>query len=473
MRNIFTLLIGILTASLAGCGGGGGAQPAQPITPTLGVFSISEKTFGDADFLLLPPASNSSGAFSYSSSNPAVARVVGSSVTIVGAGTTTVTATQAAWAGFLSAMSSATLNVLPAKPVITGFLPVIKTYGDPSFALTTPVSNSGGAFTFTSDNPAVATVNSGVVSIVGAGTVQITATQAASGNFAASSATAALTVNAATPTLGAFVLGRQVFGVKPFLPSFPVSSSPGALSFSSSNGNVATIHPTSGLVTVVGAGASTITVTQAPTTNFLGSSTTATLNVDPATPSLGVFSALVKTWGDGPFVLTAPSSDSPGVFTFSIAQGQQQIASISGNTVTILAAPATVTITASQAATVNYSSSSISTTLSIQSNLPQGYTASGGVTRAPISTNRYSWSAANDYCISARFLGQSGWRLLGRSEIPLEGANFGDQIFVWLRDPGDNPGTHWFTGYSSIFPSGYRNGFVDDNLNSAYAVCVR
>ena len=54
---------------------------------------MPQKFVGDAPFLLTAPTTNSDGAFTYSSSNLAVATVSGSTVTIVGAGSTTITAT--------------------------------------------------------------------------------------------------------------------------------------------------------------------------------------------------------------------------------------------------------------------------------------------------------------------------------------------------------------------------------------------
>ena len=74
-------------------------------------FSVPAKVLGNAPFLLTAPVSNSTGAFTYTSSNLAVATVSGSTVTIVGAGSTTITATQAATATYASNSIAATLNV--------------------------------------------------------------------------------------------------------------------------------------------------------------------------------------------------------------------------------------------------------------------------------------------------------------------------------------------------------------------------
>ena len=69
----------------------------DPVAPTIGALTVpSPKVVGDAPFNLTNPSSTSSGSFSYTSSNTAVATVSGNTVTLVGAGTCTFTATQAA-----------------------------------------------------------------------------------------------------------------------------------------------------------------------------------------------------------------------------------------------------------------------------------------------------------------------------------------------------------------------------------------
>jgi surface protein len=77
-------------------------------------------------------------------------------------------------------------------PTITFQIPV-KKVGDKPF-LVQANSDSNGAFTYTSSNLSVATTSGATVSIVGAGTTTITATQAAAGDFNEGSVTALLTV---------------------------------------------------------------------------------------------------------------------------------------------------------------------------------------------------------------------------------------------------------------------------------------
>lgn len=87
----------------------GSAAPTIP--PGLSNFSVPAKGLGDAPFALIGPTTGSSGAITYSSSNPAVASVSGSTVNILALGTTTITASQGAMPGYPAATISAPLTV--------------------------------------------------------------------------------------------------------------------------------------------------------------------------------------------------------------------------------------------------------------------------------------------------------------------------------------------------------------------------
>jgi hypothetical protein len=99
----------LLTTLLAACGGGDG--------PTLGDFPAISKTEGDATFTLKAPTSKGPGAFSFRSSDALVATIAGDTVTIVGPGTATITAQQAASGSYNASSTSAVLTVT-ARPCI-------------------------------------------------------------------------------------------------------------------------------------------------------------------------------------------------------------------------------------------------------------------------------------------------------------------------------------------------------------------
>lgn len=79
--------------------------------PPLGAFPAIAKTETDEPFTLTAPSSRSPAAFVFTSSNPAVATVVGATVTIRGAGASTITASQPSIGSFGPTSTSTTLTV--------------------------------------------------------------------------------------------------------------------------------------------------------------------------------------------------------------------------------------------------------------------------------------------------------------------------------------------------------------------------
>jgi len=102
-------------------------RAALPVgTPTIS-FAIPAKTFGDAPFTLASPiiTSDSPGAITFTSSNTSVAIISNiNTLTVVGAGTATITATQAASGTFIAGSKTASLVVSNPDPVPTTAAPV-------------------------------------------------------------------------------------------------------------------------------------------------------------------------------------------------------------------------------------------------------------------------------------------------------------------------------------------------------------
>jgi gliding motility-associated-like protein len=86
--------------------------------PLIISFPDMVRTYGDADFILTPPASNSKGAFNYTGSNNSVGKTGGSKITITGVGTASIIATQAPDSNYNAATISATLIVKKAPLVV-------------------------------------------------------------------------------------------------------------------------------------------------------------------------------------------------------------------------------------------------------------------------------------------------------------------------------------------------------------------
>jgi hypothetical protein len=324
---------------------------AQPLTvnkanQTITFTALPSKTFGDAPFTL--SGTSSSGLpLTYSSSNGAVATVSGNTVTIVGAGVASITASQAGNANYNSGETSRQLTVNKALQTITFTALSNKTFGDAPFNLS-GTSSSGLPLTFTSGNTAVATVSGITVTIVGAGTITITASQAGNNNYNPAETPQSFTVNKSSQTITFAALESQTFGDAPL--SLPGSSSSGlTLTYSSSDTGVAVVSGST--VTILGAGTATITAKQAGNDNYNPAvDVSRQLTVNKASQNITFAPLEAKTFGDVPFTLSASASSA---LPITYASSDPSVVAIDGNTVTILRA-GTTTITAGQAGNINY-----------------------------------------------------------------------------------------------------------------------
>ncbi|MBU3681558.1 MAG: hypothetical protein FGM16_06435, partial [Flavobacterium sp.] len=241
----------------------------QAQTITFG--TLADATYGDADITL--GASASSGlTVSYSSSNTSVATVVGNILTIVGVGTTTITASQVGDASYNPAPNVAqniTVNALPVT--ITGIAISDKPYNGTTAATITGTAVLSPSAVLGDDvaigGTPVAVFNSAAVGTAIPVTVSgyaLTGTKAS--NYALSQPTgltAAITVADQTITFNA--LSTYYVNDASFTLGATASSAL-AISYSSSNTAVATISGST--VTIVGTGTATITASQAGDTNY-------------------------------------------------------------------------------------------------------------------------------------------------------------------------------------------------------------
>jgi hypothetical protein len=101
-----------------------------PQTITFDISSQLPKTYGDAPFTLAATAVPSELPVSFASSNPAVATVSGNLVTIIGAGTATITASQDGDANYAAAVPVDQQLTVSKKPVTVTAVPYSKIYGD-------------------------------------------------------------------------------------------------------------------------------------------------------------------------------------------------------------------------------------------------------------------------------------------------------------------------------------------------------
>lgn len=317
---------------------------------TIAFEPLEAKGITDPPFPL-SAASTSGLNVGYVSSNTAVATVSGSTVTIVGVGTTTITASQAGNTNYNAASSVAqelVVNGKQSQTITFNALP-IKTFGDANFNLTATASSSLNV-SYTSSDVSVASISGTTVTIVGAGSAVITASQSGDDQFnAASVVTQILTVNKATQTITFNALPSVMLNTGS-LELNATASSGLDISYSSSNENVATISGST--ITFISSGETTITASQAGNQNYLDALSVNQLLVIINKQSQSItFAALAaKTFGDKAFDLTATSSSGLAI---TFVSSNTDVATVSGNKLTIVGA-GEVNITASQSGNAEF-----------------------------------------------------------------------------------------------------------------------
>jgi hypothetical protein len=146
--------------------------------------------------------STSSGAITYSvASGPAT--IAGTTVTVTGAGTVVLSASQAANGNYTAATTTTSFTVGDETPTLT-FAPIAtKPYGSAAFPVSATSASSGAVTYSVVSGPA--SISGNMVTPTGAGTVVLSASQAASGNYAAATATNSFTVANSIPVASSLV----------------------------------------------------------------------------------------------------------------------------------------------------------------------------------------------------------------------------------------------------------------------------
>jgi N-acetylneuraminic acid mutarotase len=214
--------------------------------------------------------------------------------TFVAAGSTTITANKAADANYLAASANYQLEItMPPAPqaqTIAFAAPgaVTKPLADGSYTNAASGGAGTGAITYQSSNTTVATVNAtGMVTFVTAGQATITANKAADANYLAATASYSLTISpppVAQPQTIAFTnpgsISRPISDVT-YTNAASGGAGTGVITYQSSNTAVATVSST-GVVTFVTAGNTTITANKAADANYLAATASYSLTITSA-----------------------------------------------------------------------------------------------------------------------------------------------------------------------------------------------
>jgi hypothetical protein len=327
-------------------------------TPSLTFTSISAKGYNVN--VALSVSTPSKGAITYSIvSGPA--RISGSTVTTLSSpGTVVVKAYQAPSGGYAAATATTSFTVAAASSSQTPKLMFAsipaQAYGNPAFAVSA-TSASNGAVTYSVlSGPAIITGNT--VTVTGAGTAVLQASQAASGNYPAEVATTSFTaINSTSLTFAS--IGSQTYGTGPIAVS-ATSTSNAPITYAVISGP-ALLSGT--MLTITRTGTVMLQAHQASTSTHEAATANISFPVVPETPALS-FGAVSPQMPGAIFTVNA-TSPSYGAIHYSVLSGP---ATISGTTVTTLSTPGTVTLQAQQAASGNYTSTTVMVVFQITQN---------------------------------------------------------------------------------------------------------
>ena len=328
---------------------------------TITFTALAGKIYGDADFNV--SAISSSGLpVSFMSDNTSVAKVVNGLVHIIGAGSVNLIAMQAGDA-YYNAAPYVYQSLVVAKASQQLFFGVIspKLYTDVDFSPGAS-SDKGLPVMYTSSTDTVAMIVGNEIHIMGAGIVQITASQPGNNNYnAATPSITQILVVKPTPQVITFgVIPTKMYGNPDFLP-LALSSSGFEINFTSSNNNVASIE--NGYIHIKSPGTTVITANQPSTKNYsVAISKSQTLVVIKAIQSIAFKTLPPVKCGDDDI---QPEATSTSGMEIIFTSNNWNVATIVNGWIRIVNA-GTATITASQPGNMNYSAaSSVNQTLTV------------------------------------------------------------------------------------------------------------
>ncbi|MBF6640936.1 hypothetical protein IVB69_05550, partial [Flavobacterium sp. J49] len=247
--------------------------PSSLLNQVITFPSLTDVLYGTASVALLATSDNPEGnPITYSSSNTSVATISGNTAVIVGAGTTTITASQAGSGTHNPAIAvTQNLTVTPLGISITGISALDKPYDGTTIATLTgtavldPAPINGDDVTISGTPIAnFATADSGLQAVTVSG-YTLGGTKA--GNYLLTQPVIAnATITPLTQTITFFGPIPTLTSLTPAVTLSATASSALPVTFESSDTNVATID--GNVLTIVGIGSVTITAKQAGNTNY-------------------------------------------------------------------------------------------------------------------------------------------------------------------------------------------------------------
>ena len=313
-------------------------------TQTITFTDISDKVYGDEAFNL--EASSTSGLDVSFELVSGPADVVGKQLTITGAGTVVVKATQVGNDDFEAAEPvSQSFIVDKANQTLTFTEIADKLFGDEAFKLVASATSELEVGFSVMSGPAI--ISGDELTITGVGYVTLEAFQSGNDNYtAAESKYRNFEVSKASQVITFEEIADKIYGVAPFK-LVASSSSELEVSFNVISGPASVIGDE---LTITGAGNVTVEAVQLGNYNYVAAETKSrTFKISKATQEITFDAIADKVYGDAPFTLVASSTSNLAV-DFNVISGP---AEITGDELTVTGV-GSVTVVASQTGDENY-----------------------------------------------------------------------------------------------------------------------
>ena len=336
--------------------------------PALSVSAVKDKKYGEEAFKL-EVSNKGDGVKSYASSDNKVVTVDKNGVvTIVGAGTATLTVSLAETANYTADQKEVTITVKKIEhSLVVDKISYRVTYGDPAFKITAKAGDTESGIQFASDNKEVATVSKdGTVTIGNAGTATITVSMDESQNYLAVSREVTVTVvpkeisAKITPNGGTYE--GTITPATAVLNGLVGEDDPGITLTYTGKANDGT--EVNGTKAPSLAGIYTVTATIKDKNYSLkpeGSS--AEFVVAKADPALSVSEVTDKDYGEETFRLNV-SNKGDGLKTY--ASSDDKVATVDENGMVTIVGTGTATLTVSLAESANYTADQKEVTITVR-----------------------------------------------------------------------------------------------------------
>ena len=352
----------------------------------LEIPSSFTRTYLDPSFSILPNIETDnieSPIYSYSSDNPLIANVVNGTVTLGNPGSANITINQSETTNyrFVTANTTIIVNKLPSS--LTFPSSFTRNFLDPSFSILSNIStdNPEGppfSYSYSSNNPLIANIVDGIVTIGNAGIANIVLTQLETTTYASTSANTTIIVNTIPANLGYpnASYTKNYLDASFNLNANTTNTDSTQILYSTNNSSVATVD-INGNVTIGNAGTANITLTGNASTNYNSVTADISITVNKIQANLGYPNAsYTKNYLDPSFNVNANTTNTDSTqILYSTNNSAVATVDINGNVVIGNAGTANITLTGD--ATTNYLSTTANiliTVNKIQANL--GYPVS-------------------------------------------------------------------------------------------------